>query len=210
MCSRCKRQYEYDKKRGHTRTVCNSCTVSNRRFILKEKSLEYKGGECERCGYCKSKRALTFHHIDPSQKEFGISGNHSRSWESIKEELDKCMLLCMNCHMEVHEEIDEAARANLKEIREEELKKFEARMAPKQPKPLDKCPQCDNMKDIKLKHCSTVCATRATRKVDWESVDVVELVSRCGSIEAAGREVGVSGNAVKKQLIRKGAWIKRK
>jgi hypothetical protein len=126
-CSKCSRQYEYIKKKGHTRTVCNSCTVNNRRFILKDKAIEYRGGKCERCEYCKSKRALTFHHVDPSQKEFQLSGMHTRSWEVIKQELDKCLLLCFNCHMEVHEEIDETARSNLKEIRQEELKKFEER-----------------------------------------------------------------------------------
>lgn len=126
-CSLCSRQYEYNKKKGHTRTVCNSCTANNRRFILKDRAIKYKGGKCERCTYSKSYRALVFHHIDPSQKDFQLSGMHTRSWEVITKELDKCMLLCSNCHMEVHEEIEEANRSNLKEIRDEEARKFEIR-----------------------------------------------------------------------------------
>ena len=50
----------------------------------------------------KSIRALQFHHLDPTQKDFGISGT-TKSFEKLKPELDKCVLLCANCHGEVHE-----------------------------------------------------------------------------------------------------------
>ena len=103
-CKICGRQYEFDKKKGHTKSVCNSCTVNKQRFTRKKRCIEYKGGKCERCGYNKCDRALTFHHTDPSKKEFQIGGNHARSWEATKSELDKCMILCFNCHMEVHDE----------------------------------------------------------------------------------------------------------
>ena len=69
---------------------------------MKIKAVVYKGGCCSRCGYNKSMRALQFHHIDPSQKDFAIS-KVTRSWENIKDELDKCVLLCANCHLEVHD-----------------------------------------------------------------------------------------------------------
>ncbi len=64
--------------------------------------LEYKGGRCALCGYNKCERALTFHHLDPTIKEYNFAGNHGRKWEVIKAELDKCVLLCQNCHCEVH------------------------------------------------------------------------------------------------------------
>lgn len=69
---------------------------------MKLRSLEYKGSKCQLCGYSKCIRALEFHHINPSDKSFGIArkGN-TRSWSRIKEELDKCILLCSNCHAEV-------------------------------------------------------------------------------------------------------------
>ena len=72
----------------------------------KIKAVEYKGGCCQKCDYKKSIRALTFHHIDPKQKDFGISGK-SYSFEKIKKEIDKCVLLCSNCHSEAHDEIEE-------------------------------------------------------------------------------------------------------
>ena len=58
------------------------------------------------CGYAKSKRALVFHHRDPKDKKFGIGAGHSRSWNEIQRELDKCLLLCANCHAEHHDKED--------------------------------------------------------------------------------------------------------
>lgn len=73
--------------------------------MLKVKAIEYKGGACQKCGYNKYIGALEFHHLDPAQKDFGISEKgHTRSWEKIKNELDKCILVCANCHREIHSE----------------------------------------------------------------------------------------------------------
>ena len=67
----------------------------------KEKLIEYKGGKCQVCGYNKCASALEFHHLDPSQKDFTISGG-TKSFESLKPEVDKCILVCANCHREIH------------------------------------------------------------------------------------------------------------
>lgn len=71
---------------------------------LKEKMINYKGGQCQKCGYKKCNTALEFHHLDPSKKEFGLSGL-SIKFETIKPELDKCIMVCANCHRELHEQI---------------------------------------------------------------------------------------------------------
>lgn len=82
---------------------CNSEAVDKRRQKIKELSLEYKGNKCQICGYDKCKKALEFHHLDPNVKEFGISyKGYTRSWNQVKEELDKCILVCANCHREIH------------------------------------------------------------------------------------------------------------
>jgi len=77
--------------------------VAARRKRLRKQALEYAGGKCWLCGYAKCARALSFHHLDPTQKDFGLSDKGwTRSWEKIERELKKCILLCANCHMEVH------------------------------------------------------------------------------------------------------------
>ena len=66
-------------------------------------AVSYKGGCCQVCGYDRCIEALEFHHLDPSQKDFGISKKgYTRSWEKVKEEVEKCILLCANCHREAH------------------------------------------------------------------------------------------------------------
>jgi len=65
--------------------------------------VEYKGGKCVRCGYNKNVKALQFHHIDKTTKLFSISSGHCRSWKSQIAEVDKCILLCANCHAEEHD-----------------------------------------------------------------------------------------------------------
>jgi hypothetical protein len=88
--------------------------VAKRRRKLRDLAIEYGGGKCQRCGYKKSNRALSFHHRDPSKKDFGLSARGlTRSWEKTKVELDKCILVCANCHMEIHDEIEQAKQKPL-------------------------------------------------------------------------------------------------
>ena len=70
----------------------------------KQWAVEYKGGCCERCGYNKYPDVLEFHHKDPTIKE--ASWTKMRLWgqDKLKLELDKCAILCANCHREVHYE----------------------------------------------------------------------------------------------------------
>jgi hypothetical protein len=65
------------------------------------------GGCCQICGYSKSNNALEFHHIDPNEKEkgFGDLRANNTKWASLIEELRKCVMLCSNCHKEVHDGI---------------------------------------------------------------------------------------------------------
>ncbi len=77
--------------------------VTARRRKLKTMVVEYRGGKCVLCGYYKCIGALDLHHVDETKKEFGLSARGmTRSWEKIKEEADKCVVLCANCHREIH------------------------------------------------------------------------------------------------------------
>jgi hypothetical protein len=85
---------------------CMKCRVEHvakRRKKVKELAAAYKGGGCKICGYNKCIEALEFHHLNPDEKDFTIaSGGKTVSWDTIKKEIDKCILLCANCHRELH------------------------------------------------------------------------------------------------------------
>lgn len=62
------------------------------------------GGRCSRCGYRRNLAALTWHHLDPADKRFSLDMRafSNRSSAQIDLEVAKCVLLCANCHAEVH------------------------------------------------------------------------------------------------------------
>lgn len=87
----------------------NSSRVIRCRKRIKIKAVAFLGGECVRCGYSKCVEALEFHHRDPTQKDFSLSYKGLyRRFDVAKQELEKCDLLCANCHREVHVEILES------------------------------------------------------------------------------------------------------
>ena len=94
----------YAKSSHNGQWKCMKCeseasVLKNQKYKLR--ALQYKGCKCEKCGYDRNIAALEFHHLDPAQKDFGISATH-RCWEEVKTELDKCILVCANCHRELH------------------------------------------------------------------------------------------------------------
>ncbi|MFO0704649.1 MAG: HNH endonuclease signature motif containing protein [Candidatus Andersenbacteria bacterium] len=77
--------------------------VIKRRKKVKRALVAYKGGKCILCGYSRSIEALDLHHLNEKTKSFGLSLDKiTRSWHRVKQEADKCVLLCANCHREVH------------------------------------------------------------------------------------------------------------
>ena len=84
--------------------------VKTNRRNAKEKLVKYKGGKCEICGYDKCVEALEFHHKNPEEKDFSISSYAVLSFKKLKEEADKCILVCANCHREIHSLINEEKR----------------------------------------------------------------------------------------------------
>ena len=88
--------------------------VAKRRRKVKEFAVAYRGGKCQICGYNKCIWALDLHHIDPKTKEFGLGEKgYTRSWEAIKRETDKCVLICSNCHREVEAGITQLPKETL-------------------------------------------------------------------------------------------------
>jgi transposase len=89
--------------RGYYRCVqCRAASVSRRRRAVRATVVEEAGGACVLCGYDRCIAALAFHHLDPTTKSFGLSqAGVSRSLARAREEAEKCVLLCANCHAEV-------------------------------------------------------------------------------------------------------------
>lgn len=91
-------------RRSHTtvkRKQDNVSRVIKWRRELKKRAVEYKGGKCQACGYSRCLEALDFHHRNSDEKEFAFARS-VHSWSSVQAELDKCDLLCSNCHREEH------------------------------------------------------------------------------------------------------------
>lgn len=92
-----------DKRTYADRAVYLKVAVAKRRKMLRTKAIKYAGGKCMICGYDRCVDALDFHHRDEQTKSFGISQNGlTRSWEKVRKEVDKCILVCANCHREIH------------------------------------------------------------------------------------------------------------
>ena len=84
--------------------TCTTCRNTEKRKIRKKMSIDYKGGKCEKCGYDKCHAALDFHHKNPEEKDTNISLLFGCNIQKMYDELDKCILLCSNCHRELHAE----------------------------------------------------------------------------------------------------------
>ena len=90
---------------GYYYSWCKECQKENiydRQIKRKIECVNYKGGKCIVCNYNKYIGSLDFHHLDPSQKEFNIARLKGYKLSTLSKELDKCVLLCKNCHSEFH------------------------------------------------------------------------------------------------------------
>jgi len=111
LCKKCNLKLNYSNKSG----FCKKCKspaktrseiISEFRRKRKKLLVEYKGGKCEICGYNKCIGALEFHHKNPIEKNFGIAKKGTtKSWKKDKKEVDKCILICANCHREKNEQL---------------------------------------------------------------------------------------------------------
>ncbi|GAC1460864.1 MAG: hypothetical protein NVSMB8_11760 [Candidatus Limnocylindrales bacterium] len=100
VCANCHRA-----RHAATRGTGGGAVVAGRRRT-KQRAVELLGGRCEGCGSAVMVAAFEFHHRDAGTKEFAISADGvPRRWALIVAELGKCVLLCANCHREVHAEV---------------------------------------------------------------------------------------------------------
>lgn len=121
FCVTCKHtkstvDFHYSHKEQRIRSICKRCATDSvlaRQRAFKQQCLDYKGNTgCTRCGYNKTNVALEFHHRNPAEKDFSMAKfKMYKLIDIVKEELDKCDVLCSNCHKEVHHELRDCGAA---------------------------------------------------------------------------------------------------
>lgn len=122
VCSKCLETKTLDNFYSNGKTpsgsskykpACIKCENSIRRNNVSMKIIDYikscgKTYACERCGYSGVFGSLDFHHVNPGDKQFSIGDYTNRTMSSYKfetdlvPELEKCILLCPNCHRQEH------------------------------------------------------------------------------------------------------------
>lgn len=158
----------------------------------KKRIIESMGGSCVICGYNKCQSGLALHHLDPKSKDFGLGAVRAniKSWNKIAEELKKCILVCHNCHSEIHENLIKIP-SDVKRFNENfiEYKKIKTSL----------CKMCKIEMSNKNIYCSNECLNKSKCKVNWSLIDLKkELETK--SITQISEELGISYNAVAKRI----------
>lgn len=160
---------------------------------IKERAVYIMGGKCQCCGYNKSIRALHFHHVDASTKKFSISSGVTRNWEDTLYELRKCVLVCANCHMEIHDGLINCPTISIDEDRVAEINN----LVSLNKKQTYYCAECGANVYQKNSLCLT-CAGKKRRKVEHPSRETLKELIQTKTFIDIGKIYGVSDNAVRK------------
>lgn len=172
----------------------SSEAVKSWRKNTKQRMINSMGGKCSLCGYNKCNDALEFHHIDPTIKEMSLGGIRANpiSWEKIVEEMKKCILVCSNCHKEIHVNIITIPETY--PLFDEIYADYKSAK-----KMMDECPICHELKNIAHIYCSLRCAGLAHTRLDWSQHDLIEM-KKTMSMVAIGVKLGVSDKTISKRL----------
>lgn len=180
--------------------------VKKWRQRFKQRIIDSMGGKCQICGYNQCNSALELHHIEPTKKElsFGALLASPKAWrETVVPELRKCILLCCRCHREVH--------ANYMKLPENFVSFDESYLDYMSNNDFTSpCPCCGKQKPNRQKFCSYSCAAKASKKIDWESIDLPALVKKGKSYLQISEMLNCSAGSVSKRAKKLGFAPKQK
>lgn len=172
----------------------NASAVIARRRKLKLLAIEFLGGKCVRCGWDEHPAGFNIHHVNPSKKSFGIGSGNTRSWEKVKDEARKCILLCACCHLIVHATRDGHY--------------FDEKNIPVYPdlvehKPLWLCKFCETEVSYNNNRCRN-CFNKQRQIIPWPPLNDLVQAILSSSYLAVSKELGVSDNAIRHHLKARG------
>lgn len=179
--------------------------VKRWRRNAKRRLIRAFGHKCGICGYNKCDEVMEFHHLDPSKKEthWGQIRGSIQSWDKIVIEMRKCVMVCSNCHKEVHAGAA-TVPSDIVRLNEDlvDYKQYEKE------NDFEACPVCGTEKLKSNKTCSLACAAKRRLRVDWTDIDIESLLLQHGTYSAVGDLLGVTGAAVKRKQsqLKTGKW----
>lgn len=170
--------------------------VKNFRQRLKERATYVLGDKCACCGYNKCIQALEFHHLNPNEKDFTFGSNPNRSWAETRNEIQKCILVCANCHREIHYGLidNSLLQSSFNEERAKEIDKLVANVKNHK---IYYCKCCGKEVWRGNDYCSD-CAAKARRVTERPNRKELKELIRNNSFLSLGRQFGVSDNAIRK------------
>ena len=176
--------------------------VSEFRRNRKANLLQICGNKCCLCGYDKIATALEFHHINPALKEYGIASNGTcHNIHKDIAEIKKCVLVCANCHREIHEGLYTQEELYTKQFFNEEIIKS---LTTYKKDILLYCSKCNT--SITKYSDSGLCvkcsyeARRKSIKPRPSREELKELIQKESFVQI-GKQFGVTDNAVRKWCV---------
>lgn len=169
--------------------------VKNYRTRLKERIIYVMGDKCALCGYDKCQSALELHHLNLEEKDFTIGSNTNRAWLTVRDEIKKCILVCANCHREIHSDlINKQLKNSFNEERAREIDNIVEQIKTKQ---ISYCKHC-GVEVYRGNNCCPKCSAIKSRVVVRPEREDLKKLIRNLPFTKIGENFGVTDNAIRK------------
>lgn len=153
------------------------------------------GGKCAICGYNRCLSALDLHHLNPEEKDFTISYNTNRAWEEVNKEIQKCILVCSNCHREIHEGL--ITQSLFSSYSEDKAKEITQRIDDLKVHKIFYCKECGVVISNGANYC-VECSNKRRQIVERPSREELKNLIRTLPFTEIAKIYNVTDNAIRK------------